>query len=75
MEQHYIINYFGEKEIGYFGTLNGAIKYAESFAENLALSYKGKITVFNECGVVVAEQKWWEDEDFESHHSVWGVRR
>lgn len=75
MEQRYIINYFGEKEIGYFGTLNGAIRYAESFADNLALTYKGEIKIFNEYGVVVAKQKWWEDEDGEFNHSVWGVRR
>lgn len=75
MEQRYIINYFGEKEIGYFGTLKGAIKYAESFAVNLILSYKGKITIFNEYGSVVAEQKWEEPESGVVFPSSWEIRR
>ena len=68
---HYNINYFNEKEIGYFGTLKGAIDYAESFAGNLVLSYKGEIVITNDYGHIVAKQKWNETEDRCSIPSDW----
>lgn len=69
--EHYNINYFGEKEIGYYGTRRGAIEYAEGFAGSLALTYKGEIAIADGYGRIVAKQKWVETEDGCSISSDW----
>ena len=70
-EQRYAINYFDQKEIGYYGTLTDAIDYAESFARNLILSYKGSIVISDENGDTVAYQRWIEREDGSSVSCDW----
>ena len=69
--EHYNINYFGEKQIGYYGTRRGAIEYAEGFAGSLALTYKGEIVITDDYGRTVAKQKWTEAEDGCSIPSEW----
>lgn len=53
--EHYNINYFNEKQIGYYGTRRGAIEYAEGFAGSLALAYKGEIVITDDDGRIVAK--------------------
>lgn len=65
----YSINYFNEKTIGYYGELEDAIKYAESFARNLILTYRGSI-VISTGGYVVATQRW-EEKDGCSYPDGW----
>lgn len=69
--QRYTINYFNVKEIRYFGDLDGAIGYAESFARELVLPYKGLIIISDENGNPVATQRWLEDEEGCSHPYDW----
>ena len=69
--EHYNINYFGEKEIGYYGTRRGAIEYAESFAGSLMLTYKGEIVITDDYGRIVAKQKWTEDKNGYAIPSDW----
>ena len=69
--KRYAINYFDEKEVGYFGTLDGAIEYAEGFARLLALTYRGDIVITDDCGVEVARQHWEVNEDGSSSPLDW----
>lgn len=69
--QRYTINYFNEKEIGYFGNLSDCLDYAESFARNLILTYKGDIVIKDANGRVVARQHWFEADDGTSSPSDW----
>jgi len=69
--EHYNINYFGEKEIGYFGDFEDAIEYAERFARNLILTYRGAITITDDYGRVVAKQKWSVNKNGYSTPSDW----
>ena len=55
----YSINYFNEKTIGYYGTLEDAMDYADSFARNLILGYRGNIVVSSD-GCVVATKRYIE---------------
>ena len=69
----YKINYFDEKEVGYFGDFYGVIKYAESFARNLALAYRGEIKIYGPYGDLVASQRWYEDKDGGFWPELWTV--
>ena len=53
----YTINYFEETTVNYFGTLSGAIHYAETFIDNLVLSMNGSIKIYDN-DKIVAEQIW-----------------
>ena len=65
------INYFNEKTVPYFGTLDGAIDYAELMARNYALCYRGSIVIADEYGNVYAQQDWVTNEDGSSEPLEW----
>lgn len=69
--QRYEINYFDEKSVGYFGTLEGAIEYAESFARNLVLTCRGDVAIADCDGRIVARQRWTRDGQGRASPSVW----
>ena len=73
--KRFTINYFGEKLAFYSGdTVEEAILYAESYEQwGLVASYVGEITVSDECGVVLASQKWTESEDGSSSPAPWKI--
>ena len=58
----YTINYFGDKEITYAGTKEGAKEYAEQMLSKYLLTYEGSIRIL--LGETqVAEQKWNKEYD------------
>jgi len=69
--EKFVINYFNEREVGYFGTVEGAIEYAEGFARNLILTYDGEISIRDGNGDEVASQKWNVAEDGSSTPEDW----
>lgn len=79
MERRYKINYFnGEDIVWYYGTLEGAVKYAEYMRTKLHLTkYEGKITIHDgsslfEMGDIVAYQTWTHDVD--AFGDVWYIK-
>lgn len=61
--QRYEINYFNEETVYYFGDIDDAIAYAESFQRRLLLTYNGSIEIADERGRLVATQEWVAAED------------
>lgn len=69
--QRFNINYFGEREVGYFGTLDGAIAYAERHIRTLISSHRGEIVISTDKGIPVATQTWTKNPDGSSSPSDW----
>ena len=69
--KRYVINYFNEKKVGYFGTLENAIGYADGFANSLVLTYRGDIVITDNYGSEVARQHWEVNEDGSSSPLDW----
>lgn len=58
LHNYYTINYFNEKKVTYYGTLEGAKAYAEEYMSRyLTLSCIGSIQIMD-GNKVVAEQEW-----------------
>ena len=71
--QRYLIDYFGQKSVGYCGTLEGAMEYAERFMRLLALHYVGDVVITDENDMVVATWTWVESPDGSSEPKDWEV--
>ena len=57
LEELYSINYFGDKTVTYYGTLEDAMDYADSFASHLILTYMGSIVISHD-GFPVATKRF-----------------
>ena len=68
----YMIDFFGEKKIKYFGDLANAMIYADEYARDHVFSYNGSIDILDDDGFLWASQKYQKNEDGSLEDDGWG---